>query len=361
MADYYEVLGVSRDAPEDEIKKAYRRLARNFHPDANPDDPEAERKFKEVAEAYSVLSDAKRRRDYDMFGTAKVPAGGFDPFDLFTSFFGTDPFGGFRSTGRRRGNDLALTVHVTLKEVLTGASKKVTIRNLQTCSACSGSGCEPGTSPTRCTRCGGAGVVRQVQRSVFGNLMTSFTCPACHGAGEEIETPCRECNGDGRLERLDEISIDLPPGVEDGTRFRMSGRGEAGPRGMASGDLYVEVVVDEDQRFVRRKSDLVSVIEIPFTQAVLGGKTSFEALDGPVEVDIDSGVQPGMVLKVRGRGLPRMGRSGRGDLLLEIRIAVPKKLTAEQEELLHKFAEARGEQIGESEGIVERIRSAFRS
>lgn len=360
--DYYEVLEVSRDASQEDIKRAYRRLARSYHPDANPHDSEAAEKFKELGEAYSVLSDPSRRRDYDMFGTARVPAGGFDPFDIFASFFGGDPFGSFsaRRGGPQRGSDLILDFEVTLEDVVKGATKAVTIRNLQTCETCSGTGCAPGTSPSRCSRCGGSGAVKSVQRSIFGNIMTSFTCPQCHGEGEEIADPCRECNGEGRMERLDEIPLEIPPGVEDGVQIRMSGRGQAGPRGGGSGDLYVRVQVEPHPRFRRSGDDLVTGFEVPFTQAILGGAAEVETFDGTLEVKIPPGTQPGDVLKMRGRGVPHLGRAGRGDLVVEIKVEIPSKLTPEQEELVRRFAESRGERVAEGSGIVDRIRGAFR-
>jgi molecular chaperone DnaJ len=363
--DYYEVLGVGRDATEDELKSAYRQLARRFHPDANPDDPGAADKFKELAEAYSVLSDSARRRDYDMFGTARTPAGGFDPFDIFASFFGRDPFGPFGGRGGRRssaqhGNDLALGIEVTLEEVVTGATKTVTIRNLQTCERCDGSGCEPGTSPSRCSRCTGAGAIRSVQRSVFGNLMTSYTCPQCHGAGEEIAAPCHECNGDGRMERLDEVSVDVPPGVDEGAQFRISGKGEAGARGGRTGDLYVQVRVKSHERFRRSGDDLVVTVTVPFTQAALGAALEIDSFDGLLELNVPPGTQPGAVVKLRGKGVPRLHRNGRGDLLVEVAVEVPRNLTPAETDLLRRFAAERGEAVEQDQGILGRIRGAFR-
>ncbi|MGH2705352.1 MAG: molecular chaperone DnaJ [Actinomycetota bacterium] len=362
--DYYEVLGVARSAGEEEIKKAYRQLARRYHPDANQEDPDAEHRFKEVAEAYSVLSDPARRRDYDLYGSAKVPVGGFDPFDLFASLFGGDLFGNVRSaraSSSSRGSDLALEVEVTIDEVVKGASKTVTIPNLQSCERCSGSGCEPGTSPARCTRCGGSGAIRQVQRSIFGNLMTSFTCPQCHGSGEEITSPCRDCNGEGRLERLDEVPIEVPAGIEDGMRFVIPGRGEAGSRGGGAGDLFVTVRVRPDERYQRRGDDLIAGVSIAATQAALGARIQIETLDGPVDLTVHPGTQPGAVLKVRGKGVPRLGRPGRGDLLVQVGVEIPTKLGDEEEKLVRRLAEIRGEQVGEESGIMAKLRSVFRS
>jgi molecular chaperone DnaJ len=360
--DYYEVLGVARTDSEEEIKKAYRRLARQYHPDANQEDPEAEEKFKEIAEAYGVLSDPARRRDYDTFGTAKVPTGGFDPFDLFASFFGGDPFRSYSRRGEsRRGNDLVLELEVTLEEVVKGATKSVTIRNLTTCATCQGSGCEPGTSPERCSRCGGTGAVRQVGRSIFGNVMTSYTCPQCHGSGEEIASPCRECNGDGRMERVDEVPITVPAGVDDGVQLRISGRGEAGRRGGGVGDLYVALRVAPDERFTRQGDDLVTRLDVPVTQAVLGADVELETFDAPVTVTVAPGTQPGKVTRVKGKGVPHLGRSGRGDLLVEIGVVVPTHLSDEEAKLMRRLAALRGEEVHEDHGIIGKIRNALHS
>jgi molecular chaperone DnaJ len=360
--DYYQVLGIGREAQEEDIKKAYRKLARQYHPDANREDPQAEEKFKEIAEAYAVLSDPARRRDYDLFGTAKVPAGGFDPFDLFSSFFGGDLFGAAsarRGTRTGRGNDLGLELAVTLEEAVKGASKMATIHNLQTCEACQGSGCAPGTSPARCSRCAGTGAVRQVQRSIFGNLMSSFTCPTCRGTGQEIASPCQECNGEGRLERLDEIPIEVPAGVRDGVQLRISGRGEAGARGGGAGDLYVQIRVLADERFVRRGDDLLTAHTVSVTQAALGAAVEVETFDGPAKLTIPSGTQPGRVLRVRGRGVPHLGRAGRGDLLVEVRVEVPTNLSEEESKLLRRLAALRGEPVSDQTGIIGKIKSAF--
>ena len=357
---YYEILGVERTATEEEIKKAYRRLARQYHPDANQEDPAAEEKFKEVAEAYGVLSDAGRRRDYDTYGSAKVPVGGFDPFDLFASFFGQDPF---RSYGRRgdnrRGNDLGLELEVTLEEVVNGGERPVTIRNFTTCVTCQGTGCRPGTRPERCGRCGGTGAVRQVGRSIFGNVMTSYTCPTCNGSGEEIASPCTGCGGEGRTESLDTIPIEIPPGIDDGTQGRIPGRGEAGRRGGGVGDLIVAFRVAPHDRFRRRGDDLITTLMVPVTQATLGASVNIETFDSPATVTIAAGTQPGSVIRLRNRGVPRRGRSGRGDLLVEIGVEIPTHLSEEESKLLRRLAAVRGEPVEEEHGLFGKIRSAF--
>ncbi|HWD09097.1 MAG TPA: molecular chaperone DnaJ [Actinomycetota bacterium] len=360
--DYYEVLGVAKTDSEEEIKKAYRKLARQHHPDANPDDPNAEERFKEIAEAYGVLSDPARRRDYDMFGTAKMPTGGFDPFDLFASFFGSDPFRAYGRRGdNRRGNDLALELEVSLEEVVHGVTRSVTLRNLTSCSTCGGSGCEPGTSAARCSRCSGSGAIRQVGRSIFGNVMTSFTCPQCQGSGEEITSPCRVCSGDGRMEHVDEVPITVPPGVDDGVQLRVPGRGEAGRRGGSAGDLYVSIHVASDPRFNRQGDDLRTTLNVPFSQATLGADLTVETFDGPVTVTVPAGTQPGKVSRIKGRGVPRLGRGGRGDLLVEIGVAVPTHLNDEESKLIRRLAAIRGEEVHEDHGLIGKIRNAFHS
>ena len=359
--DYYEVLGVSRDSTEEEIKKAYRNLARRFHPDANPDNPQAAEHFKKVAEAYTVLSDADRRRDYDRYGTTRVPTGGFDPFDIFAAFFGRDPFGSYSGGGTtQRGSDLILNLEVSLEEIVKGGSKTVTIPNLQTCDNCNGTGCKPGTSPQSCSRCRGTGAIRSVQRSLFGNLMTSFTCPQCHGEGQEITDPCSECNGEGRLERLDEIPIELPAGVEDGMQLRVSGRGQAGARGAGAGDLFVQVVQVPHDRFRREGNDLVTVLPVTFPQAALGATVEVDTFDGPLEIHVPPGTQPGDTVRAKGRGIPRLGRSGRGDLVAEVKVQVPRDLSTEERELIRRMAESAGDKVDEGGRIVDKIRGAFR-
>ena len=361
--DYYEVLAVNRTDSEEEIKKSYRRLARQFHPDANPDDPDAEEKFKEIAQAYGVLSDPGRRADYDKYGHAKVPTGGFDPFDIFASFFGRDPFGSYARGGEgRRGNDLVLEMEVSLEEVVLGASRTVTIRNLATCGTCQGSGCEPGTAPERCPQCSGTGAVRQVGRSIFGNVMTSFTCPTCRGSGERIASPCRECGGDGRVQQPDEIPITVPPGVDDGMQLRLSGRGEAGRRGAGRGDLFVTIRVASHERFRRAGDDLLTTLGVPMTQATLGGSAEIQTFEGPATIAVAPGTQPGKVVRLKGRGVPRLGRGvGRGDLLVEIAVTIPTQLSDEESKLLRRLAALRGEEVDEEHGLLGKIRSAFHS
>ena len=359
--DYYEVLGVSRDASDDELKKAYRKLARECHPDANPDDPEAETKFKELGEAYSVLSDANRRSSYDRFGAAGSGGpGAFDPFDIFASFFGGDPFGFNRRTGPQRGRDLVVALEITLEEVVSGVTKSFPVRSLRACTRCNGEGAEPGTSSSKCERCSGSGTVRSMQRGFFGNVVTAHTCPECGGLGQKILEPCVECRGEGRIEREEEVKVEVPAGVEDGMQLRVTGRGEAGPRGGVSGDLYVQLRVKEVKGFEREGDDVLLYVEVPFTQATLGTTLKIDSFDGKVEVDVPPGTQPGETLVVKGQGVTHLGRTGRGDLLVRVGVRVPTNLSAEEDQLIRKLASLRGEDVSEHQGLFGKIRNAFR-
>jgi molecular chaperone DnaJ len=358
--DYYEVLGVSRDAGEDELKKAYRKLARQCHPDANPDDPEAEAKFKELGEAYAVLSDPNRRSTYDRFGSASSVGGGFDPFDIFASFFGGDPFGFNRRTGPQRGRDLVIALEITLEEVVSGVTKSFPVRSLRLCSRCGGEGAEPGTSSSTCERCNGSGTVRTMQRGFFGNVVTASTCPECGGLGQKILSPCIECRGEGRVEREEEVKVEVPAGVEDGMQLRVTGRGEAGPRGGVAGDLYVQLRVKQMKGFTRQGDDVLVEVEVPFSQAALGTSLKIDSFDGKVELELPPGTQPGETLAVKGAGVSHLGRGGRGDLLVQIKVKVPTNLSSEEDQLLRKFAALRGEDVAEPQGLIDKIRNAFR-
>ncbi|MGI8426360.1 MAG: molecular chaperone DnaJ [Actinomycetota bacterium] len=356
--EYYETLGVAKHAGEEEIKKAYRRLARECHPDANPHDPHAERKFKDLGEAFSTLSDPERRRQYDMFGTAGQTGINFDPFDIFSSFFGGS-FGG-DGRGRSGGEDLVLGLEITLEEVVKGAKKQVSIRRKAPCETCAGSGAHPGTSAADCATCAGAGAVRSVSRSIFGNVMSTHTCPACRGAGQQIDDPCRECRGEGRIEGPAKVDIEVPAGIEDGMQLRLSGRGQAGPRGAEAGDLYVQMSVTPADGLAREGNNLIATLNLPFTQSVLGARVKIGTFDGPVELEIPQAAQPGHILKIRGKGIPNLKRPGRGDLLVKLGIEVPSDLSAEEEDLLRRFAELRGDDIAEPRNFMDRLRGAFR-
>lgn len=359
--DLYEILGLSRGAPDDEIKRAYRKLARELHPDVNAD-PEAERRFKQVTAAYRILSDPARRRQYDLFGTSGAPD--VFPFadfgDVFDVFFG----GGFgRRRGRgprrpraRRGGDLMAAIDLRFEEAAFGAAKEVHIESLETCSRCGGSGCEPGTHPSRCTRCGGTGEVQDVQRSIFGTVMTARTCGTCEGTGEEIAAKCTQCGGDGRLARSHVVTVEVPAGVTDGLELRISGGGDSGRQGGLPGDLYVALQVEPHPVFERRGQDLFALLEVPMTRAVLGGEFDVQTLDGPERVRLEPGTESGTEVRLRGRGVPSLGRRGRGDLFLTVHVETPKRLGREERRLLERLAELRGEARAKGEPAPARLR-----
>jgi len=366
--DYYEVLGVERGAAEADIKKAFRRLARELHPDVNRHDPAAEEKFKEAAEAYEVLSDPERRRTYDTFGHEGLRSGGWAPRaegfgsfdDVLSAFFGRgDPMFrdlfGFGAAGPATGADVAAQVEVTLEEVLTGTIRDLEFEGVSRCEHCKGNGAEPGTPIHTCETCGGAGEIREVSRTVFGQVMRSGACPTCGGQGKVPETPCRECGGEGRVVRNRTWQLDVPPGIESGQRIRVAGAGHAGQPGAQAGDLYVQVVVAEDERFERHGQDLVSVAEVPATRAMLGGTVKVPTLDGESEVEIPAGSQPGEHVLLKGMGLPSLRGSRRGDQRVVLDVFVPGRLSKEQRELARELDEALGPKGGRRDG-----RSRFR-
>ncbi|MGN6216745.1 MAG: molecular chaperone DnaJ [Solirubrobacterales bacterium] len=366
--DYYEVLGVSRDASESEIKKAFRRLARELHPDVNDHDPEAEEKFKEAAEAYEVLSDAEKRRTYDAYGREGLRSGGFDPGagfgsidDIFQAFFG----GSFGFGGRQTaagGGDIAVTVEIELAEIATGARREVTYDAVAACEHCHGNGAEPGTPISTCERCGGAGELRQVTRTPFGQMVRSTVCDVCGGAGKVPETPCEVCGGSGRTRQSKTSAIEVPAGIEDGQRMRIAGAGHAGEAGAPAGDLYVEVRVAEDERFRRDGSDLVSVVSIAATEAMLGTTVSVPTLEGEEEIEVKPGTQPGHEVLLRGAGLPQLGSRRRGNQRVILEVVVPANLSEEQRELAERLDETledRNLTPQQGEGLFGRVRRAF--
>ncbi len=365
--DFYELLGVDRQAGEDEIKKAYRRLARQYHPDANGGDPKAEARFKEITVAYDTLRDPEKRRRYDLYGPegmaggASGAAGGFDfgVSDLFDAFFG---FGGGQRgpAGPNRGPDAEVRVELDLEESVFGVTREVELRMPLECERCSGSGCEPGTHPSTCRACGGEGQVRQVRRTILGQMVTALPCGTCGATGREILTPCRDCRGEGRVNRPTIVEVQVPAGIADGQRLRLSGRGPAASRGGAPGDLYVSVSVRPHARFQRHGDDLVQVLAIPMTQAVLGAVLCIETLDGEEDLVIPAGTQSGRVFRLRGRGVPSLRSRGRGDLLVQVEVVIPDRLSAEEAGLMRRLAELRGEEVApKEEGFFSRIRSAF--
>jgi molecular chaperone DnaJ len=374
--DYYEVLGVARDADEATIKKSFRRLARELHPDVNRSDPQAEEKFKEAAEAYEVLSDRERRATYDRYGHEGLRSGGyapnFDTFgsvaDIFNAFFGGgggfgDLFGGGggAAVGPVQGGDIAVSADIDLAQAARGATVEVRYDVVAPCPNCRGNGAEPGTPIETCPTCGGAGQLRAVSRTPFGQIMRTAVCDACQGEGKVARNPCRECRGRGRKVEEAKVSVDVPAGIADGQRMRIAGRGHAGERGGPPGDLYVLVQVREDPRFVRDGNDLVTVVDVAAPLAALGTTVEVPSLDGPVEVEIPAGTQPHDTLRVRGAGMPSLRGRGRvGDLRVMVNVVVPRHLSREQRELYERLAESMtSHNLHSEEGVFGKLKRAF--
>jgi molecular chaperone DnaJ len=361
--DYYEVLGVSRDADGAALKSAYRKLALQYHPDRNPDAPEASEKFKEASEAYAVLSDPEKRARYDRFGSAAFSGGGGSPFGGFDpSAFGdlSDLFGdlfGFGAARERetRGSDLVYRMEIGLADAAFGIEAPIVVSRLERCETCSGSGAEKGSRPVACAACGGRGR----QRISQGFLMITRPCPNCGGEGKVIEKPCAGCRGDGRRRGQRKLEIRIPAGVETGSRLRLSGEGDAGPTGGPAGDLYVVLTVLAHEAFEREGDDLVVRMDLPFPTLVLGGEVSVPTIDGQTEkFTIPAGTAVGSELKRRGLGVGRLGRSGRGDLVLRVNVAVPRKPSAKEKDLLRKYAEMTGAPIEKS--VLDKAKKIFR-
>jgi molecular chaperone DnaJ len=364
--DYYDVLGVSRDAGEDDIRRAYRQAALKYHPDRNPGDPSAESKFKEATEAYSVLSDAEKRGAYDRFGHAGLN-GGFDFSqagmgdilshfqDMFADFFGGfgGGFGGQTGQRRRRGvergQDVRVEVQITLRQAMLGDKREVTVRGAAPCETCDGSGAKPGTKPETCSQCRGTGQVT-AQR---GFIMFSSTCARCRGTGQSIATPCETCHGAGAVERQRKVIVTIPPGIDAGQRLRVPGQGMPGPRGAPNGDLYVDIDVQQDPRFERQGADLGTRITVTFAQAALGAQVELSLPDdSTVKAEIAPGCQPNSVITIRGQGMPRLERSGRGDLHVAVEVLVPKKLSKRARKLLEELDEELSGQVDQAARAV---------
>ncbi len=373
MADFYELLGVSRTASADEIKRAYRRKARELHPDANPGDHAAEEQFKKVAHAYEVLSDPDQRARYDRFGEAGIGgAGQGDVFsagglgDIFEAFFGGGgPFGGAprgtAASGPPRGQDIEVVADLPFELAVFGGTQPVTVRTAVACSDCGGSGAGSGTKPVSCAECNGTGQQRRLRQSLLGQMVTTTPCGRCGGYGEVIATPCPTCRGDGRVIAEKTYQVDVPAGVDTGSTLRLTGRGAVGPRGGAAGDLYVHLRVAGHDRYARDGDDLVTDVPVSIAQAALGTRFTLPTLDGDEELVIPAGTQPGREFVLRGRGVPRLRGRGRGDVRVRVVVEVPTKLSDGEAELLRRYAEERGEPVSppESGGLFSRIKSAF--
>jgi len=370
--DYYAMLSVSRDASPDEIKRAYRKLARELHPDVNQD-PGSQERFKEVTAAYEVLSDPEKRQMYDLGGDPLRASGGgfgatFDFSDLMDAFFGGGQQRGPRPR-MRRGQDALIRMQVDLAEAMFGGTREIQVDTAVRCNACAGAGASPGTEPTMCPMCKGRGEIQNVQRSFLGQVMTSRPCPQCQGFGTTIPHPCVECSGDGRVRTRANLTVTIPPGVDTGTRIQLAGQGEVGPGGGDPGDLFVEIVQEPHPVFERRGDDLLCTVEVPMTAAALGTTMTLETLDGYETVDIKAGTQPGSVMTLRARGVPRLRGAGRGDLHVHLDVRTPTRLDVEQEQLVRQLAEIRGEEGAvlrtqhdedpAAGGLFSRLRGAF--
>jgi molecular chaperone DnaJ len=371
--DYYEVLGVSRDADDATIKKAFRRLARELHPDVNKHDPQAEDKFKEAAEAYEVLSDPERRATYDRYGHEGLRSGGyapnFDTFgsvaDIFEAFFGGGGFGGAFGGGARRGGavqggDVALSAEIDLVEAARGTTVEVSYEAVAMCEHCRGNGAEPGTPIETCQRCQGTGQLRAVSRTPFGQVVRATACDVCNGDGRVPRTPCKVCRGRGRKVERPRVSVEVPAGISDGQRIRIAGRGHAGERGGPAGDLYVLVHVREDPRFVRDGDDLVTVVDVPAPLAAIGTTVEVPTLEEPVELEIPPGTQPHETLVIRGAGMPALRGRRTGDLRVVVNVVVPRHLNREQRELYEKLADTMTDHnLGTETGVFGKLKRAF--
>lgn len=360
--DPYATLGVSKTATADEIKSAYRKLARQYHPDVNPDNPNAEEKFKEVSEAYAILSDPDKRARFDQFGTADEQFGSGGPGpdffrdggfgDLFEAFFGGAQQGR-RPSPTMEGDDVQASVVVELIDVLHGAEKDVKYRRSAKCDSCQGKGTADGSAPKRCDTCDGTGGVTQVRQTFIGAVRTTTTCPKCRGEAYLVENPCATCGGDGLVTKSEELTVKVPAGVETGQSLRVGGRGSDGVRGGRPGDLYVVMHVAEDKRFERRGPDLAMKYDMTFAQAALGDHVVTDGLDEKIEIEIKAGTQPGELIKIKGCGLPTLRNAQRGDLFVQLNLAVPKKTGEAEAALLREYAEVRGERIPEpKEGFL---------
>jgi molecular chaperone DnaJ len=366
--DYYSLLGVGRDASESDIKRAYRGLARKYHPDVAEDKAGAEAHFKAINEAYEVLSDPHKRQQYDRFGHVGANGAGFGGFgpsggpegfsDIFDMFFGGGRPGGQHPTGPQRGADLRYDLQITLEEAYQGVEREISFAHLAGCETCKGNGAKPGTNPMRCDRCGGSGVMRSARQTPLGQFVTQTTCTKCGGEGNLIPSPCETCRGRGRVERSRKLTVRIPTGVEDGSRIRIAGSGEAGARGGSAGDLYVYLSIARHPRFRRDGLDLYVDVPIAFTQAALGATVEVTSLDGPLPLQVAAATQSGSTYRLRSHGMPSVRGGSRGDLLVTVHIVVPTKLSRKERELLEEFAGLGGDRVDER-SFFDRVKDAF--
>jgi len=368
--DYYEVLGVPRNASPEEIRGAFRKLARQYHPDVSQE-PNAEERFKEINEAYAVLSEPDKRAAYDRFGHAGVQnAGGVPDFtvdfaDLFEEFFGG--FGGFGRTASRRarnaprrGADLQYNVDLTFEESIFGVDREIEITRDEVCETCGGRGAEPGTNPVRCTTCNGSGEVRQVRQTLLGSMVQVSTCPVCNGQGETISTPCHTCSGRGLVRKTRKKVVSIPQGVDNGNQIRLAGEGQPGGNGGPNGNLYLIIRVSSHKYFRRRENDILLDLNINIAQATLGAEVEVPTVDGPTKLKIPAGIQPGKVLRIRGKGVPHLRGNGRGDQMVVVNVEVPKSLTGEQRKLMEQLAESLGSEVRPAErGFLEWLKDTL--
>lgn len=367
--DYYELLGVSRSASVDEIKKAYRKLARKYHPDANPDDPNAETKFKEISEAYVVLSDPEKRANYDRFGHAGADGQGFGGFngfgdfgglgDIFEMFFGGT---GRRRTGPEKGADVRADLELTLNEAAFGLEREIKVARTETCGTCGGSGAAAGSKPATCSACNGSGQVQYAQNTPFGRIVQSHPCDRCRGTGKIIEKPCPTCRGTGQTRRTRSIKVKIPPGVDSGSRLRVAGEGEAGTRGGPRGDLYVYIHVKPHKVFKREGDDLICEMPVSFVQAALGDELEVPTLEGTAKLKVPEGTQSGTIFRMKGKGVPNVSGFGRGDQHVLVKVVTPTKLSEKQKSLLKEFSKLGGEHQNmpqADKSIFEKVKDAF--
>jgi molecular chaperone DnaJ len=372
-SDPYEVLGVSREASESDIKKAFRKLARELHPDVNTEDPHAEEKFKAAAEAYEILSDAERRSVYDRYGHEGLSSSGFHSTfqgfgsfaDIFDAFFGGgDPFGSGRARqGAVQGGDVAVQAEVSLQDAARGTSVEVEYERVGSCERCKGNGAKPGTPIDSCGRCEGTGELRTVARTAFGQIVRTQVCDVCMGEGKTAREPCEECRGRGRKAVRTQLDVSVPPGIADDQRIRLTGHGHAGERGGPAGDLYVLVRVTPDERFLREGNDLITVVDVPAPAAALGTTVTVATLEGDEEIEIEPGTQPGELITLKGRGMPALRRGRAGDQIVVVNVVIPRNLSDDQRDLLERLSktlEARNLEAPNAEGLFAKVKRAFR-